>query len=87
MPTKRRGISSFDEISLAISVLPKELAMDIIVAGCWSIWSVRNDKIFKNAVAHPLCWKSYMIEGLKVVMLRAKTGKANKIKSWMESNL
>ena len=87
MPAKRRGISNFDEFCLALSVLPKEFGVDIIIAGCWSIWSVRNDKIFKQAVAHPMCWKYCMREGLKVLMLRAKASKVNKIQHWLDNNL
>lgn len=48
LPNRRRGISSFNEICLRTSDLPQDMALDIIIAGCWSIWSVRNDKIFRR---------------------------------------
>ena len=62
-------------------VLPIDLALYIIVMGCWSTWMVRNDKIFKQVPAHPISWTSYLKEGLYYSMLRAKQVKANKLQS------
>ena len=86
-PERTRGISSFDEIVLISTRLPKDLALDIIVMSCWSIWSVRNDKIFRSAPPAIDSWKFHLSEGLWVVQLRAKEDKANKIKEWTDLNL
>lgn len=48
LPTKQRGISTYDEILLTRYLLPKDIAMEIIIMGCWSTWMVRNDK--KNSL-------------------------------------
>ena len=87
IPTKQRGISVFDEIVLTTIKLPKEVAMEIIIMGCWSTWLVRNDKIFRSAPPHVNSWKFYLKEGLQTVRLRAKNHKATQIDSWIELNL
>lgn len=86
-PNKHRGISAYDEILLAVRHLPKGIALDIVVMGCWSIWSVRNDKIFRSAAPHLNTWKHYLKEGLWTVQLRAKQRKAEQLISWIEQNL
>ena len=82
-----RGISTFDEILLISNQLPKELALEIIVMSCWGIWSVRNDKIFRSESPAIDSWKFHLSEELWAVQLRAKEGKANRIKEWTDFNL
>ncbi|KAM3292613.1 hypothetical protein ACQJBY_036379 [Aegilops geniculata] len=86
-PGRTRGISTFDEIVLISNQLPKDLALDIIIMSCWSIWSVRNDKIFRSAPPSIDSWKFHLSEGLWAVQLRAKDDKAIKVKEWTDLNL
>ena len=72
IPSKPRGISVFDDFQLAFEQLPPDIALDIIVMGCWSIWSIRNDKIFRAAVPHILGWKFYLQDGLWAAQIKAK---------------
>ena len=83
LPDKQRGVSSHDEISLAMNTLPSEIAFDIIIMGCWGLWSVRNDKIFIYAPPHLNTWKFYLKEGLWASELRAKAKKIDKIRTWV----
>ena len=83
-PGRTRGISTFDEIVLISTRLPKDLALDIIIMSCWSIWSVRNDKIFRSATPAIDSWKFHPSEGLWVVQLRAKEDKATEVKEWTD---
>ena len=52
IPDRKRGISVKDDIQLAFQQLPPSIPLDIIIMGCWGIWSVRNDKIFRLAAPH-----------------------------------
>lgn len=87
LPTRNRGISSFDEICIRTQEINNEIALDIIIMSCWSLWSVRNDKIFRQAPAHLNRWIFYLQEGMQAVELRAKPLKAQKIKTWTEQFL
>ena len=49
LPYRKHGISSYDEICIRLSELPQDIALDTILSSCSIIWSVRNDKIFRNA--------------------------------------
>ena len=86
-PGRTRGISTFDEIVLISTRLHKDLSLDIIVMSCWGIWSVRNDKIFRSESPAIDSWKFHLSEELWAVQLRAKEGKANRIKEWTDFNL
>ena len=72
---------------MTISHLPEETALDIVVMGCWGIWSVRNDKIFILAAPHINTWKHYLKEGLWAVQLRAKQSRVEQLTSWIEHHL
>ena len=52
---------------------------------CWSIWMVRNHKIFTNAPTHLDWWKFYLKEGLSIALIRARIVKAAKIESWINN--
>lgn len=56
-PHKNRGISFFDEVLLLHQTLPKKIAMDIIIMGCWNIWMHRNGIIFRNEIPSLRSWK------------------------------
>lgn len=87
LPSKYMGISPYDEIHLAFLELPKEFALDIIVLACWSIWSIRNDKIFGFAAPRLLSCVHYPKEGLWAAQIKAKPSKVDKIKHWVEQHL
>lgn len=43
IPNRNIGISDIDEVILARDALHYGFALDIIILGCWSIWSIRNE--------------------------------------------
>ena len=61
--------------------------MDIVIMGCWSLWAIRNDKIFRSAPQIIVTWKFYLKEGFWAAQLRAKESKADKIRRWTELNM
>lgn len=81
IPSKRRGISQYDEISLTVSELPQQ------IAGCWSIWSVRNDKIFRAQAPSTQAWIHYLREGIERARIRAKPEKEHLLATWSEHHL
>lgn len=85
IPSKLRGISHYDEICFSLTELPADIALDIVLMGCWGIWSIRNDKIFRSVVPSLHNWLHYMNEGLSVIAIRAKLVKAQKIQLWIDS--
>lgn len=87
IPHRKRGISVVDDIQLAILQMPQDIALDIVIMGCWGIWSIRNDKIFRFAAPHIPGWCHYLQEGLWAVQIRAKQIKAERIRVWVEQNL
>ena len=60
LPNRQRGISTYDEIGMMIMLLPQDLAMEIIIMGCWAIWMVGNDKIFRSSPPSLNTWKFYV---------------------------
>lgn len=87
IPDRKRGISVLDEIQMAIQQLPQSIAMGIIIMGCWGLWCIRNDKIFRFAAPHIEGWCYYLQEGLRAVQIRAKQAKAHRIRVWIEQYL
>jgi hypothetical protein len=87
IPNKHRGTSIYDEVLFTLSKIPKEIAMEVVIMGCWSIWMTKNDKIFRKAPSHYGSWKFYLKEGLEVSRIRAKQKKADLISTWIAQNL
>lgn len=56
-PSRKPGISCFDDIMLIHALLPAGIALDVIIQGCWRIWTQRNGKIFRKEVPSINCWK------------------------------
>ncbi|XBH68263.1 hypothetical protein VPH35_096475 [Triticum aestivum] len=87
VPNKHRGTSTYDEVLFTPREIPKDIAMEVVIMGCWSIWMTRNDKIFRKAPMHYGTWKHYLREGLAITRLRAKQKKVDLISSWIVQNL
>lgn len=50
--------------ALIMHMLPKNIAMEIVIMECWSTWMVRNDNFFRMAVPLLNSWKHYLKEWL-----------------------
>ena len=82
-PSKVKGISTYDEILVTLDQLPTNIAMEIVILGCWSIWLTRNDKIFRQAPIHLGTWKFYLKESLEITTFWAKQERATMISNWI----
>ena len=81
VPHRKLGISSFDDILILHSHLPKEFDLDIIIQGCWRIWTLRNGKIFRKEVPSINCWKFWVKEDLGLLQHRIKGKYFDKFKA------
>jgi hypothetical protein len=59
-------------------------AMEILITMCWSIWSVRNDLIFRGIQPSLQRCKAIFKREFAQVILRAKAGYEPQISQWLE---
>jgi hypothetical protein len=59
--------------------------MDIIILGAWSIWIVRNNKIFNDQNPRFNAWKAIFLQELQMLSYRMKKKYAETFKSWLQS--
>jgi hypothetical protein len=60
---------------------------EVFIVGCWAIWCHRNDIIFDGFLLSFLLWKSFFVQELQAVALRAKPRVRDKIKIFLCSLL
>lgn len=59
--------------------------LDIIITVCWSIWTIRNDVIFRGIPASvQICKQIFHLE-FALVILRAKETSRSDLVSWLEA--
>ena len=78
IPNRNIGISTFDEVHLLKDRLPPDIAMEIIIMGCWSTWMIRNDKIFKRAPPHQTHGNSTLKKDSRLPGLKQSRQKQNR---------
>jgi hypothetical protein len=71
-PQRDRNLSVYEAISDMRHRIHKPFAMEIIILASWSIWLVRNNKIFKNERPRFESWKVIYYEELKMINFRMK---------------
>jgi hypothetical protein len=59
--------------------------MEIIVTMCWTIWSVRNDAIFRHVQPSVQHCKATFRRDFAQVILRAKDSQAPLFNQWLEA--
>lgn len=59
IPGRKRGTSIFEDINLAKLHLPKQFASEIVMLGCWNLWTQRNDKIFGQQQQSVQAWRFF----------------------------
>ena len=85
--TKTRGTSFPEECELAFVSLPRQIALNIIIMGCWNIWKQRNELIFNSARPSIGSWKQRLKNDLTIVGYRIKTKHEPILKEWIDLNL
>ena len=84
---KRRGISVWDECCFTRDTLPKKIAMDILIMGCWNIWMQRNNNIFHNVRHGVTSWRLQLKKDLLILGHRIKHKYAELLHGWIDSAL
>jgi hypothetical protein len=60
-------------------------SMDIIILASWSIWIIRNNKIFKNQVARWTSWKAIYVNELRMLAFRMKKKFLDQFVDWLHT--
>jgi hypothetical protein len=53
-------------------LLKLPFSMDIVILASWSIWIIRNNKIFKNQEARWSSWKAIYVNELRMLAFKMK---------------
>jgi hypothetical protein len=61
--------------------------MDIIILAAWSIWNIRNNKIFKNQRPTFQSWKFLFHQELHMLQYRMKKKNVQFFKAWLQSQI
>jgi len=59
--------------------------MEVLITMCWSIWTIRNDVIFRNFPTLVQRWKSIFKQEFALVKLRAKGKYQPHLDLWIEA--
>lgn len=84
-PLDREELPS--DVLLAHQNLPKAIAMDILILGCWSIWNQRNGKVFRREVTCRNSWKYMLKKDFSLLAHRTKQKHVTALKDWISSHL
>ena len=60
---------------------------DILILSSWSIWMIRNNKIFRDERSTFERWKSIYLSELNWLKFRIKAKQSEQFKSWLETQL
>ena len=86
-PYRHRGISTLDNLLLLREEIATPFAMEIIIMGCWHIWMIRNNKIFKHSRPNINTWRIQMHKDLKLLSHRIKEKHKEALMSWITEYL
>ena len=84
---RSRGISIRDEVVITMQAFPSNIAMEIVIMGCWHIWMQRNSKIFQAQAASVQSWKRLLKANLLLLLHRAKRKTNDLLSSWVADRL
>lgn len=59
-------------------------AVEIIMLASWSIWIIRNRKIFEGQAPSFMAWKTVLKQELQLLSYRMKKKKEPAFKSWLQ---
>ena len=86
-PQRSRNLSVLEAFTDIKEKIQKPFAMDIIILAAWSIWIIRNNKVFKNERPSFAAWKAIYLQELRMVAHRMKKKHADTFKEWLQSQV
>jgi hypothetical protein len=84
-PQRTHGLTALDSISNINTNLNLPFSMEIIVLAAWSIWILRNEKIFNNIQPLFKTWKAIYFQELRWLGYRMKKKHEETFKDWLQS--
>jgi hypothetical protein len=84
-PQRVRYPSVLENISEIRDKLKVPFSMDIIIIGAWSIWIIRNNKIFNDQNPILNAWKAIFMQELDLLRYRMKKKYAESFRNWLQS--
>ena len=86
-PQRSANLSVWEAITDMKEKIHKPFAMEIIIIAAWSIWIIRNNKLFKNERPSFRSWKAIYFQELRLVGYRMKKKHAETFKEWLQSQI
>jgi hypothetical protein len=84
-PQRTKNLSVLEAISNMKDLLKLPFGMDIIILASWSIWIIRNNKIFKNQEARWASWKAIYVNELRMLAFRIKKKFHDQFVDWLHT--
>jgi hypothetical protein len=82
-PNRLKGLSILETFTDLREKLHVPFFMEIIILAAWSIWIVRNNKIFKNENLTIANWKAIYKHELRWVQYRMKKKHSAQFRDWL----
>jgi hypothetical protein len=86
-PQRRRDGSVFQAFSDMKRKINYPFTMEIIILAAWSIWILRNNKIFHNQNQSFTGWKAVFLHEARMLTYRIKKKHADSFKEWLQSQI
>jgi hypothetical protein len=86
-PTRERNLSVLEAFADVKAKLKVPFSSEIIILAAWSIWMMRNNKIFNNQIPSFRNWKGFFIQELRMVAHRMKKKHVQSFKEWLQSQV
>jgi hypothetical protein len=71
-------------ISSLLATIGQNFSLDIVILGCWSIWRVRNDFLFKDITPNLYRCKKFFKEELALLVYKAKRKSYAGLADWVK---
>jgi hypothetical protein len=84
-PEWLQNLSVLKSIADMREKLNKPFSLEIIILASWSIWIVRNNKIFRNETARWSSWKAIFNQEIHMLTFWMKKKVSKEFKSWARS--
>ena len=85
--TRQKGFNTIEEMDNMIRNLPVGIAWEIVIMGCWNIWMIRNNLIFKNIASSSHTWRANLRQDLQLILHRIKSKHFDLLQAWIVANL
>jgi hypothetical protein len=86
-PTRDKNLSVMESIEDIKMKIGLPFGMDIIIVATWSLWIVRNNKIFNNIRPSFSSWKAIYLQELRLISFRMKRKHVESFREWLQNQV